>query len=167
MTDDNYTVAETVLLNHIELTADENAELVARPHPTQRVLTKEQAALRLSIGQKVWDKLIEVDDTLEPWSREAYTRAPPWKYYVSAGRLRRVFGALLVERLPRMRVMGFTKFGGHEMIDGVAPDDLHEVEYENVMTAVDLLAPGGADMHWFTDPLGFLDAIHRCNDHTV
>ena len=29
MTDDDYTVVETVLLNHVELTTDENAELVA------------------------------------------------------------------------------------------------------------------------------------------
>jgi hypothetical protein len=164
MTDDDYTVVETVLLNHVELTTDENAELVARPHPTQRVLTKEQAALRLSIGQKVWNKLLEVDDTLEPWSRAAYARVPPWKYYVGGGRLRRVFGAFQQKGVVRMRVMGFTMLGAHEMIDGMPPDELHEVEYEDAMATVSILiTPSGADMHWFTDPLGFLDTIRRCN----
>jgi hypothetical protein len=145
--------------HNLVLTEEEKVELTARPIGSHQRLTTEQAGLRLALGKKIWAAMHAADTTMPDWARAAYAQAPPWQYYLEGTRLRRVYGVFTKGGETYMWIVGFTLLGAHDCIDGVRPADLRVVDYNAAMAAVGQRNIFGNNMHWFTDPLGFMDVM--------
>jgi hypothetical protein len=78
-----------------ELTAEENAELTARPITQEfRSFTREQIELRRSIGRKWNEFFMRVDTTMSESIRKCYAEYPPWQFYQVRGgtQMKRIYG---------------------------------------------------------------------------